>query len=229
MKDTKVYRVDQLKGNEILGSPVMTSDYKILLGSGTVLKPEYIQKLKEFEIDTVCIEEEGLGSETIEILKSEVGELVTEKVKEILENHTYQHNESLVELCNTADRIIGEIVSDENIIEQVFDIKERSSDIYEHSISICTLATLVALKLKLPENVIRSIGVGCLLYDIGLRYLTIAYENQDLSKLSSVETAEYKKHTIYGYTALKDEDWITEISKNILFVKVTLSFLFRSF
>ena len=43
MKDTKVYRIDQLKGNEVLGKPVMTSDYQILLASGTVLKPEYIQ------------------------------------------------------------------------------------------------------------------------------------------------------------------------------------------
>lgn len=216
MKDTKVYRVDQLKGNEVLGKPVMTSDYQILLASGTVLKPEYIQKLKEFEIATVYIKEEGPPAESIEILKSEVEELVTEKVKEILENHTYQHNESLAELCNTADRIIGEIVSDENVIEQVFDIKERSSDIYEHSISICTLATLTALKLNLPEDSIRSIGVGCLLHDIGLRYLTIPYENQDLSKLSSMELTEYKKHTVYGYSALKDETWISDKSKSII-------------
>lgn len=212
----KVYKVDELKGNEILGKPVMTSDYQILLASGTALKPEYIQKLKEFEIATVSIKEEGPGAEAIEILKSEVEELVTEKVKDILENHTYQHNESLAELCNTADKIIGEIISDENVIEQVFDIKERSSDIYEHSISICTLATLTALKLKLPEDSIHSIGVGCLLHDIGLRYLTIPYENQDVAKLSPMEMTEYKKHTVYGYTALKDESWISDKSKNII-------------
>lgn len=212
----KICKVIDLQGNEILDRPVMTSDYQILLATGTTLKPEYIEKLKDFDIEFVYIKEVGLGAETIEILRSEVEELVTEKVKGILENHTYQHNDSLVELCNTADRIIGEIVSDEKVIEQVFDIKERSSDIYEHSISICTLATLVGLKLKLPEDTIRSIGVGCLLHDIGLRYLTISYENQDISKLSSMELAEYKKHTVYGYSALKDESWISDISKSII-------------
>lgn len=212
----KICKVTDLQGNEILDRPVMTSDYQILLATGTTLKPEYIEKLKDFDIDLVYIKEEGLDTEVIEILKSEVEELVTEKVKGILENHTYQHNENLIELCNTADRIIGEIISDEKVIEQVFDIKERSSDIYEHSISICTLATLVALKLKLPEDAIRSIGVGCLLHDIGLRYLTISYENQDVSKLSPMEMTEYKKHTVYGYTALKDEGWISDISKSIL-------------
>lgn len=211
----KICRVEELKGNEVLDKPVLTSDYKILLAKGTVLKPEYIEKLQEFEIKEVYLKE-NYDTEAIEILKSEVEEVFTEKVKDILEKHTYQHNEQLAELCNTADRIIGEIVSDENVIEQVFDIKERSSDIYEHSINICTLATLTALKLKLPEESIHSIGVGCLLHDIGLRYLTIPYENQALSSLSPMEIAEYKKHTIYGYSALKDENWISDISKNII-------------
>lgn len=211
----KICRVEELKGNEVLDKPVLTSDYKILLAKGTVLKPEYIEKLREFEIKEVYLKE-NYDTEAIEILKSEVEEVFTEKVKDILEKHTYQHNEQLAELCNTADRIIGEIVSDENVIEQVFDIKERSSDIYEHSINICTLATLTALKLKLPEKSIHSIGVGCLLHDIGLRYLTIPYENQALSSLSPMEIAEYKKHTIYGYSALKDENWISDISKNII-------------
>lgn len=75
---------------------------------------------------------------------------------------------------------------------------------------------MTALKLKLSEDAIHSIGVGCLLHDIGLRYLTISYENQDISQLSPVELAEYKKHTIYGYTALKSEKWISELSKNII-------------
>lgn len=212
----KICRVMDLKGNEVLGKPVMTSDFRILLASGTVLKPEYIEKLKEFDVSVVFLKEDGPTAEAIEILKSETEELFTEKVKDILEKHTYQHNESLMELCGTADRIIGEIIADENVIEQVFDIKERSADIYEHSISICTLATLVALKLKLPEDAIHSIGVGCLLHDIGLRYLTISYADQNLETLSSIELDEYKKHTVYGYTALKDEDWISDVSKNII-------------
>lgn len=212
----RICKVHELRGSEVLGKSVMTSDYTVLLTAGTVLKPEYIEKLKDFNIMEVSVKDEAPDTEAIEILKSEVEEVFTEKVKEILESHMYRHNENLMELCSTANQIISEIVSDENVIEQVFDIKERSSDIYEHSISICTLATLTALKLKLPEDSIHSIGVGCLLHDIGLRYLTIPYENQDVSLLSDMEMAEYKKHTIYGYSALKNENWISDISKNII-------------
>ena len=62
----------------------------------------------------------------------------------------------------------------------------------------------------------HDIGVGCLLHDLGLRYLTIEYADQDISSLSKIELAEYMKHPIYGYTALKDEKWISDISKDII-------------
>ena len=31
--------------------------------------------------------------------------------------------------------------------------------------------------------------------------------------MSTVERAEYKKHPVYGYTALKNESWISERAK----------------
>lgn len=212
----RICKIEELKGNEVLDKAIMTQDFQILLSGGTVLKQDYIEKLKELNIEEVYIKEDAPETEIIEILKADIEEVFKDKVKEILEKHTYQHNENLVELCNTADRIIGEIVSDKEVVERVFDIKERSSDLYEHSISICTLATLTALKMRLPEDTIHSIGVGCLLHDIGLRYLTVTYTNSDLSHLSANEMTEFKKHPVYGYSALKNEKWITETSKNII-------------
>ena len=101
-------------------------------------------------------------------------------------------------------------------MEKIFDIKERSADIYEHSISICSLAILTALKLGVEKSKIHDIGVGCLLHDIGLRYMTIDYKDQDVDTLNNQELAEYKKHPVYGYSSLKDEPWISELSKTII-------------
>ena len=78
------------------------------------------------------------------------------------------------------------------------------------------MATLTALKLNISKERVHDIGVGCLLHDLGLRYLTIEYADQDISSLSKIELAEYMKHPIYGYTALKDEKWISDISKDII-------------
>lgn len=207
--------LDDLVGNEILARDILTEDFQTILPAGATLKPAYIEKLRELNIVKVFIKD-ILPTEKMVILKAETETHIKEKIRDILGRHTYHHNEELKALCDTADNIIVSITEEDDVIEQVFDIKERSADIYEHSMNLCTMAVLTALKLKLPEDVTHDIGVGCLLHDIGLRYLTINYENQNLAELSDMEMAEYKKHPVYGYSALKDEYWISDTAKNII-------------
>ncbi|MDE7249461.1 MAG: HD domain-containing protein, partial [Lachnospiraceae bacterium] len=173
--------------------------------------------IKEFGISEVYIKDEDqVHGQEVVLLKSEAESFFHDKVKSILEKHTYSKNDELMELSKTADNIIANIMEEDEVVEKIFDIKERSSDIYEHSISICSLATLVALKLGLSQKTVHDIGVGCLLHDLGLRYLTIDYTDQDISKLSKIELAEFKKHPVYGYSVLQNENWISDISKNII-------------
>ena len=212
----KLCKVDQLIGKEILARDVFTTEYKILLSEGTVLKYEYIQKLKELNIRQVYIKEKELDTKTVMILKEDVEKTFKSMVKSILERHTYSHNTNLVELCQTADYIITNILEEEEVVEKIYDIKERSSDIYEHSINLCSLATIVALKMGLSQETVHDIGVGCLLHDLGLRYLAIVYDDQDISQLSEKEFAEFKKHPVYAYTALRDETWISNDSKDMI-------------
>lgn len=211
----KLCRTDQLKEGDIIARAVLTKDYQILLSEGTVLKMDYISKLQDFKVDEVYLQDD-LESAGIQILKKETEDMIRIKVKDILQNHTYQHNRDLEELAEAADNIITDILSEEKVMEQVLDIKERSADIYEHSINTCTLSILTAMKMNMSMNQIHNIGTGSLLHDIGLRYLTISYENQNIDDLKEKDKVEFRKHPIYGYTALKDEMWISECSKNII-------------
>lgn len=209
-------RLDELKGNEKLARPLMTWDYQIILPEGAILKKEYIEKIYELGILDVYVQEDETKTNEIVILKSEIESNVKEKVKDILERHTYQNNQELAELSDTADNIITNILEEEEVVEKIFDIKERSTDIYEHSISICSLAILTALKLGIDKSKIHDIGVGCLLHDIGLRYSTVDFSHRDVEDMSEQEYVEYKKHPVYAYSALKDEKWISELSKSII-------------
>lgn len=206
-------KVDDLKGTEILARDVITSEYQILLSVGMPLKQEYIEKLRELEIKEVYIKDDEPHMKTVLILREEVEESFKSKVRNILEKHTYSHNENLEELCQMADRIITNILEEDKVVEQIYDLKERSSDIYDHSISICSLATIVALRMELPQRIVHDIGVSCLLHDLGLRYMPIDYAEMDLEELSEIEYAEYRKHPIYGYSALRGENWISNESK----------------
>ena len=210
-----VRKVEELVGNEVLARDLTTWDYQTILPEEAVIRVDYIEKLKELGIKEVCIHEEEESHECL-ILKTDIEHSAKKKVKENHEKHTYKHNGNLVELSKTADNIISNILEKDQVIERVYDIKQRNADIYEHSISICSLAILTALKMELPSEKIHDIGVACLLHDIGLRYLPHDFFNKNLDELSEYEIAEYKKHPIYGYSALKDENWLSEASKLII-------------
>ena len=209
-------KISELNGDEILAGDIITSDYQVILPAGSVIRREYIEKLRELAIEEVYIRDEKAEDNSIVILKSEIERSIKHTVKGILERHTYQNNDELAELSMAADSIIYTIIEEEQVVERVYDIKERSADIYEHSISICSLAILTALKLGIENKVIHDIGVGCLLHDIGLRYMEVDYYNQDVDTLNKQQKAEFRKHPVYGYSSLKNESWISELSKNII-------------
>lgn len=211
----RICKITDLSGGETLAKAIMTSDYQILLSEGTKLKKEYIQKLQELGINDVFIDED-YSTEEMLIIKNEFENQFKEEVKGVLEKHTYTNSQELIELNKTADSIIDNILEQKEVIEKVYDIKERNSDIYEHSINICSLAVLTAVKMGLSNRRIHDIGVACLLHDLGLRYITADYINKDISELSEQDLLEYKKHTIYGYSALKNETWMSELSKSII-------------
>jgi len=224
VKTMRLVTVEDIKAGDILAKDVLLEDYTILLGKGTELKEAYIEKLRDLNIVTVYIEEpkeeeeaeSRLSLEVITILREDVEEKVKNKVKDILELHVYQKTEGLKEIADTAQKVISDILSDKAVVEKVYDVKERSADIYEHSLTICTIATLIALKLELTEKEIYDIGVSSLLHDLGLRYLVLHYEDQDINLLPAKDQEEYRKHPIYAYTAVKKESWISEEAKNLV-------------
>jgi len=212
----RLVKLDQLTGSEVLARAIVTPDYKEILAEGTLIKPAYIPRLEELGIKEIFVKDNELDAQTRTILKEEVNKKCKEKVKEIISKHMYNKSQDMAEIAEAADRIITNVVSDDNVAQQIYDIRERSADLYEHCTSTCTIATLVAIKLGISEDLIHDLGIGCLLHDLGLRYVTIDYIDKDMLEAGPIEKEEYMKHTIYGYSAIKHEEWLSKASKEII-------------
>ena len=240
----KLIMVEDLKEGDILANDVLLEDYTVVLGKGTEIKEPYIQKLKELEIFTVYIEETveqetsveskeeknkkvskklakkseppKISMEKITILRDDVEVQIKNKIKDIIELHIYQRTDGLEKIAETAQNIITDILEEDAVVEKVYDVKERSADIYEHSLQVCTIATIIALKLGFSKKDVYDISVSSLIHDLGLRYLVVRYEDQDINLLPAKEQEEYKKHSIYGYTAVKNDTWLSETAKDII-------------
>lgn len=211
----KLVSVEDLKENDVLAQDVLTEDYKVLLGRGTVLKNEFIEKLEELGIDEVYLKENG-DVEEMHVLHNEIEEKVKQRIKVILEQHVYRINSQLEEVLSEAETIINNVLENEKTVEKIYDMQERNADLYEHSVNVCALATLTAIKAGLKREDIYDIAVASLLHDLGLRYIATNYENVDLQEMALTEQEEFRKHTIYGYTVLKNEEWLSDRVKEIV-------------
>lgn len=217
----KLVRISDLKGNEKLGKHIVTSSGMELMAKGSILKTEYIERLKELGIEYVFIEEISFfdidfENENPGIIREKVKNESTAFVKNVMEHHIYKHTAELEQLCQAAKNIVEDIVSEEEILNRIANIRRESTDIYSHSINVCSLATVLALKNGYDKGIVMEVAKGCILHDIGLRYTTIEYENVNEENFSTKERNEFRKHVILGFDAIKDELWASQIVKDIV-------------
>lgn len=207
----RIKAVNVLTGGEVLAEPVMTKENEILIPKGTELKEEYIPLIQSLEIDALMIED---PYETYEkpnsIIRPSRLDKYVERVRKLMEGHIYHGGGKLLK---EFEIIANDIVKDINEIplDSIIDLKERNSNLYDHTVMVTLLSVMVARKLKLDEKKKYNIAVGCLLHDIGIRYITIPYENRNFDLADPAELFEFKKHTILGYSALEEENWIPPI------------------
>ncbi len=214
----KLTDVDKLKENSIIAEPVMTDDFQILLNKGTVLKSDYIDKLKELGVREVYIEDDFSKMTEEETRKNsvQIKESCSDKIKDILKYHVYNQGQKLSELKQTVDEILDDILSEPQLVQNVCEIRERKPDIYDHTLNLCSMSMLIALRMNVDREDVRQLGTAALLHDLGLRYTTAKYENVELSSLSKEDQEEYKKHTVYGYSAISEMNWLTDQEKKMI-------------
>lgn len=217
----KLVKVSELKGNEKLAKHILTESGAELMAKGSIIKLDYIDRLVELGIEYVFVDDSlfldiDFSNENKGFIKEQVKEESHAIVKNVLEKHVYKNTSDLVKLCAAADNIINDITSEDEVMERIVNIRKEGTDIYSHSINVCAMATLIALKNDFVKDTVREIAKGCILHDIGLRYVVVPYENVDVDELDQKERSEYRKHVILGYDTLKDETWLGQVAKDIV-------------
>ena len=212
----RIKAVSKLIGGEILAEAILTKEKEILIPKGTELKKEYIPLIQSLEIESLMLEDPYENFEKPHyIICEERIKNYTESVRKLMEGHIYHENgKSLKTFEVIANDIVKEISN--SSADAILDLKERNSNLYEHTVMVTLLSVFVGKKLKLDEKKLYNIALGCLLHDIGIRYITVPFENRDLTVIEPAEMFEYKKHTILGYSALQDEAWIPPISRKMI-------------
>jgi HD-GYP domain-containing protein (c-di-GMP phosphodiesterase class II) len=213
----RIISLDSVKGNELLAKDIITSSDSVLMTAGTVVKVEYVKRLKNLNVEYIYIEDDiAQGVNLTDSLELQIKDQCEEAMRNILLKYSYHNDSELEEIKLVADEIIFDIMKEPEVIYNLSSIREKSDTTYSHLLNVCALSVILAYKLKVPKTKIRDIAIGCLLHDIGFTYITIDYHNLNMDSCSEKELKEIKKHIIYGYTAIEKMEWLKQTSKDVI-------------
>lgn len=213
----RIISIDSVVGSEILAKDIVNSRGSVLMPAGTILKKNYVDRLKDLEVEFLYIEDDiSQGINLTESLEFQIREECLESVRNILLKYSYDDNSKQEETRGLANKIINDVMEEPEVIYNLSTIRSKSDSIYSHSINVCVLSVIIALRLKLPQEKVREIAIGCLLHDIGFTFMTMDYDDFDVEASTEKELREIKKHVIYGYSAIEKIEWLSATSRDII-------------
>ncbi len=207
-------RISNCEPGMVLGRAIFNGSV-ILLESGAVLSRQYIDRLKELGVSEVYIEDDI--SDDLKI-KDAVNEATRREavafIKESMENYTSMQLLNSSEAIEIVNRIMEEILSSDDIIVNLMDIKTCDTYTYSHCVNVCILSIITGIKLNLTPVQLKELGVGALLHDIG----KLMIPTDILMKKAALSSEEYdiiKEHSLHGYNILNRLPLISETSARV--------------
>ena len=213
---SKIHVAD-IKGNERLAKDIFFDNNTIILAAGTILKKEYIERLIRLNINEVTIFDDVIKNvQSTEITEDDIKIQCYDMVKKTIDRFRYYGQKQHDSVIKAVEAVVEKVLENEKVLYCVSGLRRKSEDIYSHSVSVCTLSVLIAMQLKLPKDKIYDIAVGSLLHDIGYCLVNVNLDNEKSYKYTNEEKKELKKHVIYGYNAVENENWLSTYTKNII-------------
>lgn len=211
--------IESVKDGDILAKDLFSSSGVVLMSEGTRLKKEYIVRLLELGVRQVCITEDERTEENLSscrLVEEEIKEQCGEMVRNTIEKYTYAAHDELKEIVKVADEIIEELLSDPKVMYSVSCVREKSDALYQHSVNVAALSTLIALRAKLPKKKVKEVTVGALLHDIGYTTVTTDMTNLDLENCDEKVRKDVMYHVVYGYTDVEKKEWVSKTVRDIV-------------
>ena len=209
--------INEITGQEVLARDLVNEAGIILMVRGTVVKREYIERLRLLNIDTVFVQDKyETGIKMDEITELQIADQCQLKVKETLQQFVAYGDNQLTPIIGIAENIVSDVLKQSEIMYNVCGIREKSDSMFAHSLNVCALSVFIAIRMKMSQDKIHDIAVGSLLHDIGITYYKNNYSHTSYNDLTPEQYLEYKKHVIYGYSLLEHEDWLSPLAKDIV-------------
>lgn len=105
--------------------------------------------------------------------------------------------------------IINQTVGHEEASAALIRTREFSQDLYDHSLSVCTLSVLLGTVLGYDKQTLHHLAMGALLHDVGLLSLPLELI-RPVHSMSASDIIRYHQHPDLGLEVLKKSQGISD-------------------
>jgi len=179
---------------------------RLLIPEGFVLKPSFISKLKEQNIEYIYVFEEKKDSFVVEEV------VYHETFRAIQDLMITAKNDGIIDVSlakEVVNDVVEKIIEDEDIFLKIVGFRDVDNYTYFHSVDVCVFSSLIGKIIELNIKQIEDLALAALLHDFGKIKVPFDILNKP-AKLSDDEFEEIKKHTFYGYDIVRNMSDVTE-------------------
>lgn len=195
-----------IRENMVLAVNLYDKDESLLLKKGSVLKQNQIQAIHQLGLSGIYIEDQISSDIKINTMISE--ELKIKALSGIKNIFINDYNgsdltQSMDEIKFIVETIINQILSTDNLLYNMVDLKLFDEYTYYHSLNVAVISTIMGISLGYNRTTLYNLGLAAILHDIG----NIFIPKHILIKQSSLTQEEHRKiraHSFLGYAFIKD-------------------------
>ena len=207
--------IESVHSEQKLAKTVYSLEGKILLEKGVFLSLKQVNKLKEYSVEELYVEDEySCGIYCDDIISSETRIESKRLIYRIMESNASNLDTQYVVIRSYVNSIIDQLLERKEILINLNEIRTADDYTFEHSVSVCIYSLIIGISLGYSDDDLLELGIGAILHDIG----KLKIPNKILKKPSQLTKNEFfliKNHTIYGYEILSNSDNISKRSAEI--------------
>ena len=148
-------------------------------------------------------------------LSAEAREMAARKVKDIFESCRYLTKLDLSAITDLAGELLDRVASLDAAAFKLHDLRNYDEYTYYHSVNVCVLGTTLFREYISNDVDLIELGIGLLLHDIGKSKIDLKILNKP-GRLTDDEFAVMRRHVVYGYNLVKNNDEMSQLSKDII-------------
>lgn len=195
--------LDNVTSGMKLAKPLYSADGKVLLNAGLELKERYIGRLRDLDVTYVYIEDDLTADIDVPDVVSEKARVeAVASAKQVMDQVKLGRKVDASQAKKIANTLVDELCHNHGMLVNFVDMRTRADYLFNHSVSVCILATMTGISLGFDELRLRDLGVGALLHDVGKLMVPQEIVGKT-DRLSLSELEEIRKHAEYGFDILR--------------------------